>query len=207
MGPSSSGLGIPLYAPPEHVVPLDAGKGTVLALDWRALRALGMLEAYEAALTPTARPVVLGATAGAWVPVDALHMHYAALDRLELDDARVEGIGRLVGEGVHGAFLATLVRLAGRLGVSPWLALEQCQKLWVRTWRGGAIAVYRAGARAAHVVLEKVPLCASPFFRTSFAGALCAGIAPFGSTPSALEVSGAESGPSSVVYRVTWQGS
>jgi hypothetical protein len=86
---------------------------------------------------------------------------------------------------------------------APWLALEQCYKLWVRSWRGGGISVLRVGERLAHVSLLEAPVCASSFFCTSFAGALCAGIAPFGSSPEASEVPESRS-HNAVLYRVAW---
>jgi hypothetical protein len=99
--------------------------------------------------------------------------------------------------------LSTLIRLAGQLGVSPWLALEQCYKLWVRSWRGGAISVHRTGERLAHVELMATPVCFSRFFCISFASALCAGIAPFGSNPEAHELATTRT-HSSVTFRVSW---
>ncbi|MET0286735.1 MAG: hypothetical protein ABW352_19800 [Polyangiales bacterium] len=191
-----------LYELPAPIAPLNAVRGTILALDWRALREASVFEPYKAALEPTLREALLSATAGSWVPVDLVLAHYRALDALHLDEARAHQVGWSVGNGAHGAFLLTLIRLAGVLGVSPWSALEQSYKLWVRSWRGGAIAVHRLGDRLAEVSLRQVGVCGSHFFRASFAGALCAGIAPFCEAPSAGEVAPARD---SVDYRVTWR--
>lgn len=200
-----AGPGQLLYELPALIKPLDAVRGTVLVLDWRALRAFGIHAAYEAAIPPPQRTALLSATAGSWVALELLVAHYQALDSLGLDEALMGRIGEAVGEGVHGAFLSTLVRLAGKLGVSPWRALEQSYKLWVRSWRGGAIRVSRVGERLAHVSLLETPVCASPFFRASFAGALRAGIAPFCTAPVVHEVTGSRP-DKGVLYRATWGG-
>ena len=200
---SQAGPGQPLYQLPAAIKPLDAVRGTVLALDWRALRSFGIYADYQTGLTLAQRTQLLEVTAGSWVPLELVLAHYHALDVLGLERDVIHRVGESVGEGVHGAFLSTLVRLAGKLGVSPWLALEQCYKLWVRTWRGGGISVVRVGERVAHVSLIETPVCASSFFCTSFAGALCAGIAPFGKSPEADEVPGSRS-HNAVEYRVAW---
>lgn len=196
--------GTPLYDLPAQITPLTAARGTILVLDWRALHSLGVYAAYEAALLPARRDELLAVTAGSWVPLELLFVHYRALDGLDLHEEAVRSVGRAVGEGVHGAFLSTLVRLAGKLGVSPWLALEQCYKLWVRSWRGGAITVHRMSDGIAHVGLIDVPICRSRFFCISMSAAICASIAPFGREPMAREVPGSRA-HDSVLIRVSWQ--
>jgi hypothetical protein len=192
-----------LYPLPGTIAPLDAVRGTILALDWRALREAEVFDAYQAAIEAGARDALLGSTAGSWVPMALIHAHYRALDALDLDEERIRRIGWSVGDGAHGAFLQTLIRLAGALGVTPWLALEQCHKLWIRTWRGGAIAVHRLSPHDARVSLVKVGVCGSRFFRHSFGGALCAGIAPFCRTRSATVIGGSVS-EHGVAFRVSW---
>lgn len=192
-----------LYPLPSPLAPLDAVRGTILALDWRVLRELGLFDDYRAALEPKDRAAVLAATVGSWVPLDLALVHYGALDALRLDSERIERVGWAVGNGVHGAFLLTLIRLAGSLGVSPWAALQQSYKLWVRSWRGGGIAVQRVAPQVAQVSLLGTGVCCSRFFCISFAGALCAGIAPFCKSPSASEVPGTRSAQS-VAYKVCW---
>jgi hypothetical protein len=194
---------VALYELPPKIPPVDAVRGTILALDWRALRTLGLYDRYAAALESGQRDALVNSTAGSWVSVATMLAHYRALDSLGLDDAAMLQVGTAVGDGVHGAFLATLIRLAGSLGVSPWRALEQSYKLWTRSWSGGAIAVLRTGERDAEVSLIACPVCVSRFFRTSFAGALIAGIAPFGKQPEVHEIA-ALSAPDGVTYRVRW---
>lgn len=197
-------LGSPLFELPVVPVPaLEAARGTIVALDWRVLRQLGLYDSYASALDPSLRDAVLFATAGSWVPLDGIIAHYAALDSLRLDETTRRLIGWLVAEGVHGSLLTTLLRMAGSFGVTPWLPLERSNKLWERSWKGGALLVHRVGEQSAELQVLEAPICASPFFRSSFAGVLAGSIAPFGKVPTAQEIVSSR-GPSSVTYHVSW---
>lgn|GEM_PF-6538029 len=174
-------LGLALYALPADIKPLSAARGTILALDWQAFRELGFYDAYVAAMPAPLWAAFTAVTAGSWVPLDLVREHYRVLDGLHLDDAMTRAVGLIVGERVHGAFLATLIRLVGKSGlVSPWLALEQTYKLWTRSWQGGGITVHRQSNTAARVTIVETPICRSDFFCSSFSGAVAAGVAPFG---------------------------
>lgn len=195
-----------LYALPADIKPLSAARGTILALDWQAFRELGFYDAYVAAMPAPLWAAFTAVTAGSWVPLDLVHEHYRVLDGLHLDDAMMRAVGQVVGERVHGAFLATLIRLVGKSGlVSPWLALEQTYKLWTRSWQGGGITVHRQSNTAARVTIVETSLCRSDFFCSSFSGAVAAGVAPFGKGTAVQTISGART-PTSVAYRVTWLG-
>jgi hypothetical protein len=189
---------------PSNLLPLSDVRGTILALDWRAFRTLEIYDAYVGALHAERREALLAVTAGSWVPLELLLVHYDALDSLALDPKSIRRVGWEVGNGVHGAFLSMLVRLMGKLGATPWLALEQAHKLWVRSWQGGGIAVHVVEDKVADVTILEAAVCASHFFRTSFAGALEAGIAPFCSAHTADELAGSRT-EMSVTFRVGWE--
>lgn len=113
-----------LYALPD-IVPLSAARGTILSQDWQVLHELGLYDRYLAALDTALEAEVSAVTAGSWVPLELVRAHYGALDALQLEEAVIHSIGRTVGERVHGAFLSTLIRLAGRLGISPCVGGRQ----------------------------------------------------------------------------------
>jgi hypothetical protein len=142
-------------------------------------------------------------SASAWVPLAFATEHYRALDGLTLTELDLSNVGKSVGDRVHGAVIQTLVRLAGQLGATPWLALGQSQKLWVRSWRGGGIAVYRQGERAARVEVLKTPVSTSRFYRGSFGGAISGGIAPFCRTSTLREDESART-EDSFALNVSW---
>lgn len=161
---------------PPGVRPVESVRGTILFLDWTWLRTHGRYEQYAARVEPEYRDVLDKATTSDWLPVAFLQAHYRALDALQLSYADAFDVGRLVGERAHGAFLATILRLAGSLGASPWFALGHAHRMWERSWRGGGIAVFRAGPRAARVESRANPTAGSPFHRASFSGAFSVGM-------------------------------
>jgi hypothetical protein len=183
---------------------LSAGKGSIVVLDWQALHEHGFYDAYVAGMGAQPWAALSDVTAGSWVPLALLQSHYRALDALQLEEATIRAIGWSVGERVHGAFLSTLMRLAGKVGVSPWLALEQTHKLWTRSWRGGELAAHRVADRSARVTLSDAPICSSLFFCTSLSGAIAAGIAPFCKQVE-VDVPASTRTASTVTFRVNWQ--
>jgi hypothetical protein len=197
------GIGEPLYDPPSGVEPVSAVRGTLLVLDWRWLRENGLFDGYAAALG-RARGL-LDVTASEWVPFPEALEHWRALDTLGLSPQREHEIGKFLGEHVHNIVLATLIRLAGNLGVSPWTALSQSHKLWLRSWRGGGMAVYRTGERSARVEISNAQVVQTHAFRNGVAGTIDAGIAPFCQKPVVTEQPEART-PTSLVLRVSWQG-
>jgi hypothetical protein len=200
--PSERIKGEPLSEPPKHAVPVEAVRGTLLLIDWRWLRENALFDAYRSALGPG--DALLATTASEWVPFPAAMAHWRALDSLQLSPSREHEIGKFLGEHVHHIVLGTLVRLAGQVGVSPWVALGQCGKLWQRSWRGGALTAYRQGPTTARLELLNAPVVASHAFRHGVTGTVLAGIAPFCTRPIVTERS-EERTSTSIVLRASWQ--
>ena len=191
----------PLFDPPREVEPVSAVRGTLLLIDWRWLRENRLFDAYAAALGRSR--ALLDATASEWVPFSLGIAHWEALDALELSREQQVAMGRFMGEHAHNIVLATLVRLAGKLGMSPWPALAQCHKLWIRSWRGGAMAAYRTGARSARVELFQASVVGKWSFRTGIVGTVLAGLEPFCHRASVVEDAEART-PTSIALRLTW---
>jgi hypothetical protein len=188
--------------PRPNVGPIEAVRGSLLVIDWRWLREHGLFERYADALG-SARSL-LHATATEWVPFPHGMAHWRALDALGLSPSVEHDVGKFLGEHVHNVVLTTLVRLAGKLGVTPWAALLQSHKLWLRSWQGGGMAVYRAGEHAARVEILGAQVVQAHAFRNGVTGTIEAGIAPFCSKAVIVERP-EERTPSSIVLRVSWQ--
>jgi hypothetical protein len=196
MRPPPDPPGEPLY-PLRRRRPLEAVRGSILALDRQWLRGRELLAEYENQL---ADRDLVGATAANWVSFPKACAHWRALDALDLPASMLHDAGRFVGEHVHGVLLTTLVRLAGRLGATPWSALGQADKLWTRSWRGGGIAVRRAGPQLAIAeIFDSAAVASSRFFR----GATARGIEPFCQRALVVEVDERRT-PTSFVLRVSW---
>jgi hypothetical protein len=192
----------PLFDPPRDVGPVSAVRGTLLLIDWRWLREHDLFDAYADALGRSHALLLAGAAD--WVPWPTGLAHWEAIDKLELSHDQLIDMGTFMGEHAHNVVLATLVRLAGKLGMSPWPALSQCHKLWTRSWRGGGMAAYRIGPRSARVEVLDATVVTTRSFRIGVTGTIVAGIAPFCQKPVVVEEADART-PTSISLRVGWQ--
>jgi hypothetical protein len=158
---------------------LDAVRGFVFLSGQKWLTERGLLERHQALLPDTLRKRLGSATAADWISLDYSLELYRACDGLELTtDEQIE-LGRYVSRANNGIVIRTLANLAGRIGVSPWVALRSADRVWLRNNRGGGIAVYKLGERSARIEFWQVPLAQSPFFVTSMRGAIAVGIEDF----------------------------
>jgi hypothetical protein len=163
----------------EATPPVDAVRGFVFSSGRSWFQSHGYLDAYLARLTPQLRDRAFTITALEWIPLDEAMACYAACDAIELSRDEQREVGRYVSSQNNGAFIETLARLAGGLGVPPWVPLKSLDKVWRRSNRGGAVAVYKTSERSARIELWRVPLVRSQFFSTSMCGAIEAGLTLF----------------------------
>lgn len=158
--------------------PVDAVRGFVFLSGYVWLKKHGYADRYAELLPPHIRGQLGLITAGEWIGVDDALSCYRACDALELSVEEQIEIGRTVSSANNGVVVSTIIRLIGGLGASPWLALRQIDKVWQRSNRGGAVAVWKEGKSAARLGFWKVPLCRSRFFTTSMRGAIAIGLEP-----------------------------
>lgn len=199
-------IGEPFALPPttrENTPTVDAVRGFVFSSGRGWLTEHGLMEAYLGFLPEHVRDLLLGLTALEWIPIDVAMQCYAACDRLGLPAADQRELGRIVSSANNGRLLETIGRLAGGLGIAPWTPLKSLHKVWLRSNRGGAAAVFKLGERSARIELWRVPMAVSPFFRTSMCGALEAGLALFRKSASVIETQDATS-PDDIVLRASW---
>jgi hypothetical protein len=157
---------------------VDAVRGFVFLSGYVWLKKHGYAERYSELLPDHIQRQVGLITATEWIGIDDALSCYRACDGLELTvDEQIE-IGRTVSSANNGVVVATIIRLIGGLGASPWLALRQIDRVWQRSNRGGAVAVWREGKSTARLEFWKVPMARSRFFVTSMRGAIAVGIEP-----------------------------
>ena len=170
-----------LYSPsrPKKDTPaVDAVRGFVFTSGMAWMRERGLTERYRELLPAEARDRMLGLTATEWIPVADALVAYAACDALALSFDDQVDLGRAVSNANNGIVVTTILRLVGRVA-SPWSALAHVDRVWQRSNRGGAVAVYKVGPRSARLEFWQCPLARSSFFTTSMRGAIAAGIEPF----------------------------
>lgn len=180
-----------VFEPPTtraNTPPVDAVRGFVFSSGRKWFQERGMLDRYMGLLPPPVRERAFTLTALEWLPLDEAMACYRACDAMDLSYADQREVGGFVSSANNGPLIETIARLAGGLGVSPWVALKDLHKVWLRSNRGGAVAVYKAGERSARIELWRVPLVSSSFFCTSMCGAIESGIRLFRKRASVSEV-------------------
>ena len=124
-------------------------------------------------------------------------------DALELTHEQQRILGRVVSSANNGTVIETIARLAGGLGIAPWVPLQSMHKVWLRSNRGGAIAVYRVNERAARIEVWQAPLARSPFFRVSLCGTVEHGLHLFRRAARVVEDE-RDPIPNGFALRATW---
>lgn len=183
--------------------PVDAVRGFVFSSGRKWFMEQGLMDRYVELLPPGVRERAFTITALEWIPLDEAMACYDACDAMELPASDQREVGRVVSSANNGALIETLARLAGGLGVSPWVALKDLNKVWLRSNRGGAVAVFKATERSARIEIWKVPMASSGFFCTSMCGAIESGIRLFRKSASVSEVRD-ERTSDSLTLTATW---
>jgi hypothetical protein len=176
-------------------------RSTLISSSLRALRERNLLEAYRGHLPGPHHDVIFGAVAGTWLEMTTVLEHYRAVDALGLTTGEAVAMGSSIGDSLHGTVLGTAVRLAKGAGVTPWVALGQCGRMWERLFVGGDVGVDKAGPKEAVLRMLSLPLFQYGYFRASTRGLVQVGLALFCSKVYVTEVSAT---PSSLSYRVAW---
>lgn len=182
---------------------LDAVRGFVFTSGSKWLADRGLLERHRALLPRAVQERVAAYTASEWVPLEDALALYAACDALRLSTEEQLDLGRSVSRANNGLVMTTIAKLAGGMGVSPWVALRNIDRVWQRNNRGGAVAVYKLGERAARLEFWQVPLAVSPFFVTSMRGAVAVGLEGFSKRVAVTEAPELLT-PDSFALRLAW---
>jgi len=202
--------------PPEEeiVVPFRAAehllgiathvRTTLLVSSLQSLRRRQHFEDYQRHLPAERHAAVQSMIAGQWAPMELGVAHYQACQALRLTTAEMNLIGKEVGDRIEGTFLATMVRMAGRVGATPWTAMQQAGRLYERIFRGGGgLSIVKAGPKEARAHLVGVPLAGIPYFVVAMAGVFEVGAELFCSKAYAREVPGSRT-PTRVALVIAW---
>jgi len=189
MAGSSGEVIVPFRAPQEKLGVCSRVRTTLIVSSLQSLRKRGLYERYIELLPAEHHPIVRSMIAGQWVSMLVAEAHYDACQGLNLERRDVNVIGREVGDRIEGTFLATMVRMAGSVGATPWTALSYVDRLYDRIFAGGGGAcIYKLGPKDAEAHFVGVPLCRIPYFRSAMAGVFEVGTELFCTKAYAKEV-------------------
>ncbi len=204
MAGSGTEVFVPFRAPPQKLGVCARVRTTLIVSSLQSLRKHNFYERYMELLPAEHHTTVRSMIAGQWVPMRVAEAHYAACEALGIDRREVNAIGREVGDRIEGTFLATMVRMAGSVGATPWTALSYVDRLYDRVFAGGGGAgVFKLGPKDAEFHFVGVPLCRIPYFRSAMAGVIEVGAELFCSKAYAKEKPDA-SPPMGAVLHVAW---
>ena len=151
--------------------PVRAMRSTVVISGVAIMRARGLFDRYVEHLGPSARPAILEAIAGTWLPVAFALEHFGAIDALGLTSEEAYEIGASSGQRFGATLWGTLVRVAKTAGAEPWLALRSYERIFCRAVDGGGFVVREVGPKEATIELLSVPFARYPYFRGATRGA------------------------------------
>jgi hypothetical protein len=193
------------FPAPRHELGLATEvRTTLLVSSLQSLRKRGHLDRYLGHLPPEHHAAVQSMIAGLWVPIEVGRAHYLACEALDLPLSEINAIGREVGDRIEGTFLATVVRMAGSVGATPWTALVQTQRLYQRVFRGGGgTCIAKLGPKDARVQLAGYCFTDVPYFSYAMAGVFEIGAELFCSKAYA-QVMTRECTPTMVALHVAW---
>jgi len=211
--PSSYGPGRASLRPPEVVVPLrnipneipavTRVRTTLIHSSRRALDERGLLAAYCRQLTPSDRSALDQLIAGRWLSIELALAHYRAIDRLALPTSEQVALGSAVGGHIQSTLLATLLRMAQGLGLTPWTSVNHYARIWDRLFIGGDLLVEKLSEREASVTMYNLLLLEVPYFRVALRGLQEAGLSAIYSWKK-IHVSEVGVMGLSVKYRLAW---
>lgn len=164
---------------PAHATPVRQVRSTLLLAVRSALQEEGYFDAYQAALPPEHRDLVLQTVAGMWVPIQAAMAHYRALDSLLLPTETEMRLGGTTFDCVRATMLGTVLRFANHAGVTPWTLLQQLPRFWTRAFDGGGLRVVKIGPKEAVGSCILAEMADSRYFRNAMRGLLTAVIQLF----------------------------
>jgi hypothetical protein len=195
---------VPFRAPEEELGGAQRVRTTLLVSSLQSLRKRSLVDKYMSYLPAEHHREIQSLIAGQWSPMSLAMAHYEACEALRLPRHEVNVIGREVGDRIEGTFLATMVRMAGQVGATPWTALSQTQRLYQRLFGpGGGCCVLKVGPKDARVMLAGLPIARIPYFRGAMLGVFEVGVELFARKAYAREVEEART-PTRAMVHVAW---
>ena len=195
---------LPFRAPPETLGVATQVRTTLLVSSLHSLRRRGSYDDYLQHLPLPHHATITSMIAGQWAPMAVGLAHYEACQALGIAEPQVRAIGREVGDRIQGTFLATMLRMVGTVGATPWTGIGFVGRLYERLFAGGGgVSVVKQGPKDARVLFVGLPVASIPYYRTAMNGVFEVGLDLFCKKSYVAEVRGAGTATSTVLH-VAW---
>ena len=194
----------PFSGPRERLGVATQIRTTLMVSSINSLRKRGSFDEYMRLLPSKHHMTIASMIAGQWLPMDVGVAHYQACNDLGISQPEVVAIGREVGDRIHGTFLATMVRMAGQVGVTPWTGLSFVSRLYDRLFQGGGgVQVLKFGPKDARVEFVGMGVAAVPYYRIAMTGVFEVGLDLFCRKTYVTDV-GAEASSTFAAVHIAW---
>ena len=195
---------VPLRSAVADIPPVTRVRSTLVCASRQALEQRALLASYAAHIDPAQRPTLDEAVPGRWLEIESALAHYRAIDALRLPMSEQLALGSSVGTSVHGTLVATMVRMAQGLGLTPWTGVNQYARLWDRLFMGGGLMVEKLGDRDALVSMYNLSLLSVPYFRIALRGMQENGLSTIWRWSKLRVTEIPATNDSSAKYRLSW---
>lgn len=193
------------YTSPEgaHV---SGVRGMLLQGRLKQLRESGYWDDYLPRLSPAHRTTLLEALASAWVPVEAVAAHFAALDEMGLSEAQLIRFAEPLAATLFESLFAGVLRAVRQAGVDAgiWMGLRQGDRVWNRMYHGGGCKVIQVGPKDAIVEISGLPYARSRCFRVMHCGFLRGVIAMTAKTSVVKATPSRDARPDRLAVSISW---
>lgn len=193
-----------LIALPGSIQRVSAVRSTLIQSSLTTLREHGYFERYVQELNPRYKETILQSLAPEWLGMEIAMAHYGACDALRLSHDQLLSVGESVGNRIQGTFIATLVKRARTIGLTPWIPFGQFDRLWQRLMQGGAVALYKKGPKDATIEVRNLPLARFSYFRAAFCGVIASGGKLGAGRAVTVKVTDAREVETRLVFSVSW---
>jgi len=188
---------------PLRVQPATEFRSTLVCASQGSLKAHGYFDTYAKSLAPELATDLLTLVPGEWKPVKLALAHYLACDALPMPSAEREQLGSEVGRRLKESLVSTMARLSRGAGATPWLLVENLDKLNSHTWRGGAFSATREGPKDAIVEWHGQPCAVSHHFVVGYLG-FVSGLMELFCRKAFVRLLPGRSDETRIAYAVSW---
>jgi hypothetical protein len=168
---------------PRHTIPIVTGfRSTWVISSRESIQDAGLEERYLENLRQH-RDEVLSCSPNAWLPIRVARAHYRACDAIGLTSQDITAIVRGPQSGKRKRWHTKFV-LGGAASPSGtlWESLARLDRMWLASANGGALTVFRVGAKQARIECLGCELFDLPYFRYSMRTVFLLMLEQFGGT-------------------------